>query len=452
MIESRKGIRIAINIDVLPGEAGGTAQSTQGLVNSLGQLDGPEQFVLCAQTPEQAEWIAKHRGPNQKIVVRSSRLVRSETVTFDGHAPKGARQRLKATLRPFVRRIRWMTGRLIPQHPTVPLSDGYFESLDCDVLHFPTQPFVLCAIPTIYNPHDLQHLHYPQFWPPEELLRRETVYRAACNISNTVVVGSEWIKQDVIRHYRVHPDKVQIIPWAPPTAHYPQIDQAQIDEAERRLALPATYAFYPAISWPHKNHLRLLEALAELRDQRGLVVSLVCTGAKFESHWPKVERRMKELRLESQVRFLGFISERDLRVTYRRAQFLIFPSLFEADSCPIHEAWSEGLPVASSNHTALPDQVGDAGLMFDAVDVSAIANAVQKMATDPNLRRDLVERGHRRVKDFDWTRTAKAYRAVYRRVAGLTLNEEDRWLLEWDWMREPNKSPKPNLDYRINEH
>ena len=194
------------------------------------------------------------------------------------------------------------------------------------------------------------------------------------------------------------------------------------------------------MTWPHKNHLRLLEALAELRDRRGLAVNLVCTGARFESHWRKVERRMKELRLESQVRFLGFLSERDLRVVYRRAQFLIFPSLFEADSCPIHEAWSEGTPVASSNHTALPDQIDDAGLLFDAADVSAIADAMQRMATEADLRRDLVELGYRRVKDFDWERTAKAYRAVYRRAARVALSEEDRWLLEWDWMKEPNKS------------
>ena len=129
-----------------------------------------------------------------------------------------------------------------------------------------------------------------------------------------------------------------------------QIDPAQIEEARQRLALPATYALYPAVTWPHKNHLRLLDALAELRDQRGLVVNLVCTGAKYESHWPKIEQRIKDLNLASQVRFLGFLSEADLRAVYRLAQFLVLPSLFEADSCPIHEAWSEGLPVASSNH------------------------------------------------------------------------------------------------------
>jgi glycosyltransferase involved in cell wall biosynthesis len=343
-------------------------------------------------------------------------------------------------LRPLVKQIRRVVSRLSMQYPTVSLSDGFYEGLGCDVLHFPTQPFILCALPTIYNPHDLQHLHYPQFWTAGELARRETVYRSACHYSNTVVVGSEWIKNDVVRQYGVHPDKVQIIPWAPPTAQYPEVDAKQLEEARGRLALPEVFAFYPAVTWPHKNHIRLFEALAELRDCRGLVVNLVCTGARYESHWPKVEASLKELRLEKQVTFLGFLSEADLRVVYRSAQFLMLPTLFEADSCPIHEAWSEGLPVASSSHTALPDQVGDAGLLFDAADVSAIADAIRRMATEPELRGDLVSRGHRRVKDFDWERTAKAYRAVYRRAAGMQLNEEDRWLLAWDWMKRPDEA------------
>jgi glycosyltransferase involved in cell wall biosynthesis len=346
-----------------------------------------------------------------------------------------------AALRPLVKGIRHVVGRLSPQHPTVELSDGFYEGLQCDVLHFPTQPFILCALPTIYNPHDLQHLHYPQFCTAEELARRETVYRAACQYSNTVVVGSEWIKRDVVRQYGVHPDKVQIIPWAPPTAQYQDIDGAYLEEAKRRLALPPQYAFYPAVTWPHKNHGRLLEALALLRDCRGVVVNLVCTGARFHSHWPKVEERLRTLNLQSQVRFLGFVPEADLRAIYQSAQFLVLPTLFEADSCPIHEAWAEGLPVASSSHTALPEQVGDAGLLFDAGDVSAIADAIHRMATDSELRGELVRRGHRRVRDFDWDRTARAYRAVYRRAAGVTLSREDRQLLAWDWMKKPGEPP-----------
>jgi glycosyltransferase involved in cell wall biosynthesis len=324
-----------------------------------------------------------------------------------------------------------------PQWPTILVSEGFYESLGCDVLHFPTQWFALAALPTVYNPHDLQHRHYPQFFSGSDLATRETFYRAGCELSQTVVVGSEWIKQDVVKQYRVHPDKVQVIPWAPPTQQYPYIDDEQVSEARSRLELPVNYALYPAVTWPHKNHLRLFDALAELRNNRGLRVNLVCTGARDENHWPHVERRLRELNLEAQVRFLGFLSESDLRAVYRSAAFLVLPTLFEADSCPIHEAWSEGLAVASSNHTALPDQVGDAGLLFDANNPSAIADAIQSLATDVNLRRELVERGYRRVRDFDWERTAKAYRAVYRRAARATLGDEDRWLLQWDWMRQP---------------
>ena len=440
MTEPSDKIRITIDINVMPGIAGGIAQSTQGLVSSLGQLDGPEQYVLTVRTPQQAEWIAKYRGPRQKIVKIPRKRLFDGTVNFNGNASL-----IKRLVGPAVKSVRNLVGRISPQPkwPAVTLSDGFYESTGCDVLHFPTQSFALCAVPTIYNPHDLQHLHYPQFFTPWELATRETIYRTACQFSNTVIVGSEWIKQDVVRQFGVGRDKVKVIPWAPPTKHYPQIGPARIEEARSRLKLPATYALYPAVTWSHKNHLRLLDALAKLRDHRGIAVNLVCTGAKYESHWPKIEQRVKDLSLASQVRFLGFLSEADLRVVYRLAQFLVLPTLFEADSCPIHEAWSEGLPVASSNHSALPDQIGDAGLLFDAKDVSAIADAILRMTTDADLRRALIERGYRRVKDFDWERTAKAYRAVYRRAAGVTLNEEDRWLLEWDWMREPNKPQKP---------
>src|SRR5262249_53921766 len=155
-----------------------------------------------------------------------------------------------------------------------------------------------------------------------------------------------------------------------------------------------------------KNHLRLLDALAELRNRYGLIVNLVCTGSRDETHWPEIEQRLSELNLAAQVRFLGFLSEVDLRAVYRLAEFLVLPSLFEADSCPIHEAWSEGLPVASSNLSGLPDQVGDAGLLFDATKVSDIVDALQKMALDSEYRAELVQRGYQRVRDFSWERTA----------------------------------------------
>jgi glycosyltransferase involved in cell wall biosynthesis len=102
--------------------------------------------------------------------------------------------------------------------------------------------------------------------------------------------------------------------------------------------------------------------MAYLRDCCGLTVSLVCTGSRYNSFWPQIERCIADLKLGAQVKFLGFVPDEHLRAIYRLSEFLIEPSLFEASSLPIFEAWSEGVPVACSNVSALPEQVLDAAL------------------------------------------------------------------------------------------
>ena len=134
---------------------------------------------------------------------------------------------------------------------------------------------------------------------------------------------------------------------------------------------------------------------------------------------------------------MGFVPEEDLRGLYRLARCLVLPTLFEANSLPIFEAWVDGTPVACSNVTALPEQVMDAGLVFDPFDPVAIADTIARLFTDDDLCEELRTKARRRLNNFDWVRTAKAYRAIYRRTAGQQLSEDDRVLLEWDWMRDP---------------
>jgi glycosyltransferase involved in cell wall biosynthesis len=321
----------------------------------------------------------------------------------------------------------------------VPISDGFLEGLHCDVLHIPTKHFVLCGIPTVYNPHDLQHLHYPQFFPPEELAFREVVYTTGVRCARLVVVGSQFVKDDVVRQYGASPAKVQVIPEGAPTEGSPEPTPELLELVRRTYRLETPFVLYPAVTWPHKNHLRLLEALAFLRQRQGLRIPLVCTGALWQGFWPTVERRVRELHLEDQVRFLGFVPEPHLRALYRLAQAMVQPSLFEASSLPIFEAWKESTPVACSDVTALPDQTRDAGFLFDPHCVDSIADALRQLTQDESLRAKLVARGHERLRDFSCERTARAYRAAYRRLAERPLSEEDRHLLGWDWMREPGR-------------
>lgn len=432
--------RIAINAQLLPGRgAGGVESLLIAVVSALGKLtDGDEEYVIIGPSQE-PEWLKPHLGPNQRIVAgpespKNAWHYRQEAEPY---------KNLLGPLRPAVRNL-WR--RLWPpmhQHrwPEVPVSDGFYESLGCDVIHFPFQQFVVCALPSIYQPADIQHVHYPQFFTPESLVWRETIYRAGCNLSHTIIVVSQWIKDDLMRHYGISPHKVQVISAGPPTGAYSELSPTKLEEVRATYHFPASFLFYPAMPWRHKNHVRLLQALAALRDRRGLKLNLVCTGHKDcdLSDWPRVEQAIKELRLEDQVQFVGLVPPEDLRAIYRLAQFIVIPTLFEAASGPLFEAWLEGTPAACSTVTSLPEQAGDAALLFDPMSVEAMADAISRMATDASLRDDLRRRGTLRLQDFDWERTAKAFRAVYRRCANVTLTEEDRWLLNWNWMREPKK-------------
>jgi len=321
----------------------------------------------------------------------------------------------------------------------LPLSDGFFESLGCEVIHFPHQQFTLCALPSIYTPHDLQHLHYPQFFTPSAIAQRETTYRGGCQLAQTVVVASQWIKDDIVRQYGLSPHKVQIIPWGAPTQAVRTPSPQHLEMVKTKYGLQEPFAIFPAVTWPHKNHLRLLEALAAVRSQQGNVVPLVCTGANYAPHWPRISECLETLNLREHVKFLGFVPDEDLRAIYQLSQFLVMPTLFESDSFPIYEAWMEGVPVVCSNVCSLPDQVQDAAVLFDPHDVQSMVAAIIQVSASPALRDTLRERGYRRLKDFDWECTARAYRAVFRRAANRQLGSDELRLLQWDWMREPHR-------------
>lgn len=425
-------IRIAINAQLVPGRGvGGVGTVLTGLIAALGRLmDGQDEFIIISPWDE-PDWPRPFMGPNQSIVLGPRLAV--EKRKLDSF------KRILGPLRPWARKTRRRlfpgTHAPAPSWPSLTLSDGFYESLGCDVVHFPWQHFVLCALPTIYNPHDLQHLHYPQFFTPNTIALRESQWPVACRLAHTVVVGSQWIKEDIVRQYHVHSTKLQVIPWAAPTQVYPEPTQDDLLAVRARYNLQRPFAYYPASTYHHKNHLRLLEAVALLRDKEQMIVNLVCTGIRDPGVWPAVEASLRRLQLEEQVHFLGVVPGPDLRAFYRLAQFVIFPTLFEGAGLPAFEALQEGTPLACSNVTSLPEEVGDAALLFDPMSVEAIAKVLQCLTLDEGLRSKLAQKGRQRRQIFNWELTARAYRAVYRKAGRVQLSEEDRWLLQWDWLR-----------------
>ena len=415
-------MQIIFDAQLVPGgHHGGIEQLVQGLVRALGRLDGDETYIVASHW-RNPDWLKPYIGSNQKIVTSLS------------YSQSGATRLLPQSISVPMRRL-WRKAREYVAiraggAPTVPASNGFYESLNANVLHFPFQGYVRSNLPCIYCPHDLQHLHFPQFFPSEQIAWRETIYRAGCAESQAITVGSQFAKDDIVKQYGIAPEKIYVTHWAPPTDVYSEVNEESLTHTRNKFNLPQIFAFYPAQTWRHKNHLRLLEALAILRDRDHITLNLVCAGTRSE-FWRVIEKHIREMRLEYQASFLGFVKPHELRTLYHLAQFVIHPSLFEGGGLPILEAFREGVPVACSNTTSLPEYAGDAALYFDPVSPESIANAAKRMATDEALRASLCARGAARVRTFTWERTAKMYRTLYRHVAGGVLSNEDHELLAY---------------------
>lgn len=405
------GLRIAIDAQLNPGLAGGTASFLIGLIQALARLEGSEHYVIVGPW-EDPDWLKPYTGPNQSIV----------------RGPRGeAMKRALAPVRPLInagRRVSsWLSGSDATWSRSARRS-GFYETLDCCVVHFPYQRFVASDIPTIFNPHDLQHVHYPQFFPEVDCKWREAIYGTACRMAHTVVVHSNFVKNDVVEHYNIASDKVQVILTPPPTQVFAAPTAERLDAVRGEYKIGGEFVLYPAMTWQHKNHLRLLEALALLRD-RGTKVDLICTGRQTE-FFPQIAKKVSALHLDAQVRFLGMVPAENLRALYRLAKFTILPTLFEGAGLPLVEAWAEGSPVTCSEVTSLGEIAADSALVFDPQSADSIANAIATMSSDSQLRESLATRGSERLKSFRWENAAKAYRAVYRRAAGHALTSEDK--------------------------
>jgi glycosyltransferase involved in cell wall biosynthesis len=418
-----KPLRVIVDAQLLPGGSG-VHQFVRSLIRSLGQLpQATEQYVIIGH-PVEPEWLRPCLGQCQEIV--------------SGPIPPHylmakAKHSLGKLRHPLGRAWRTARNSLATRKPTtltaVSESNGFYEALEGDLVHFPLQRFVRCRLPSVFNPHDLQHRHHPEFFAPGELAQRELIHQTASRSATAIVAESHWVKQDVVSQYGVDPQKVYVIQRGSPNEFAEPVTEIYCEAVRRKFGLPQPFALFPAQTWPHKNHLRLLEAARLLRYRDRLAINIICTGQKTD-HWTSIKRRLRKFDLSAQIRFLGYVKPEELRALYRLAQFLIFPSLFEGGGFPIVEAFSEGIPVACSNATSLPEYGGDAALYFDPTSIDSIADALRRMIVEPELRVELRAHGTIQAQHYRWDVTARTYRALYRRLGGQTLAADDQRLLE----------------------
>jgi glycosyltransferase involved in cell wall biosynthesis len=418
-MRSGGGLRVVLDARVWDGASGGVQQWVLGLAAAFSSLEPSDDEYIFLVDPGREEWLTPYVWGACRILTTAARHQRRSPLS-------SVRAQLAERL-PAIRRG-WRRLKAARDRPfALPISDGTVERLGADVIHFTFQEAFITAVPSIFQPWDLQHLHLPEFFTAKERARRELSYRAFCSQAATVVTATKWVKRDLIAQYGIVSERIAVVNVPPVTTAYPEPTAEMVASISRRLRVPDRFVFLPAQTWPHKNHARLFQALGRLRAD-GMRVPLVCSGQRNEYH-PAVLRAAREAEILDDVLFLGFVTPADVEALYRSARALVFPSLYEGWGMPIVEAFRAGLPVACSNTTSLPELVGDAAVVFDPYDDEAIAMAIRRLWTDDALAARLAELGRRRVEHFSWHRTALTLRAHYRNVAGRSMDEQDRQLI-----------------------
>ena len=407
-------LRVCVDARLEPGAAGGVVHAVLGLARGLSELEhGDEEYRFLVR-PGGGQWLEPFLGDRLGLLPAVRRPAQP--------ARRGGRALRAAT------RLRERISRdAAARAGAVPESKGAIEAAGVDVMHMTFQAGFRTRVPSLYQPWDLQHVHFPEFFTEEDRAARDAIYRELCARARTVVAATDWGARDLVEHLGVPPRKIAVVPLAaavdPP--HAP--DAAERARVERAYELPREFALYPAQTWPHKNHRRLIAALAELAGA-GTRIPLVCTGW-LNDHHATLENEVRRAGLGADVRFLGQLPVGDLEALYSLARVLAFPSLFEGWGFPVLEAFAAGLPVVCSDIGALRNQVGDAAVTFDPTRPEDIAGALQRVWTDEPLRRELVERGRAQLESYSWEQTARIFRAHYRRLGRRLPTDEDESLI-----------------------
>jgi alpha-1,3-rhamnosyl/mannosyltransferase len=271
--------------------------------------------------------------------------------------------------------------------------------------------------------HDLQYVFYPDYFARSKLAYLKMVMPRSAETARSIVTPSEFTRRTVIERLNIDPSIITVVPHG----ISPKEEAEPIADIRERYGLPERFFLYPAASYPHKNHLVLIEAFAMVRQQHP-DVGLVLTGAKGSMQWGTAKSMetplAEEIRardLKDSVRSLGYVPAADLEALYRAAVALTFPSRFEGFGAPVLEAMARRCPVIAADATALPEVVKDAGRLVSPDNPDHWCQVMCELLNDPAERLRLQDAGVERARVYTWERSADILEDAYRLVLGTTL-------------------------------
>ena len=284
------------------------------------------------------------------------------------------------------------------------------------ILHCPSQTApALASCPVVLTVHDLIPLRIGDGWSESEVSHFRKILARSVAKARRVITVSEFTKQDLLTEFKVPKEKIDVVWWGVENIESPSsgIESSKFLAEAYGIELPFFVAFGGEA--PRKNVSRILEAFSRFTNESTREAQLVLLGVSAlgkKNFSPIIEK----LGIAKKVILLGYLDDATVAEIMRRAEALVYTSLYEGFGLPILEAMIVGTPVITSNVTSLPEVAGDAALLVDPSDCGAIADGMRECFETDRVRTELKARGLRRVKDFAWEGVARQTLSVYEKA------------------------------------
>ncbi len=296
--------------------------------------------------------------------------------------------------------------RMMWRHSQVPKAELWTGPVD--VVHAPNFVAPPARAPVLVTVHDLTFVRYPELSTPDTLTFPRYIH-LAIDRGAVIHVVSDFVAAEVCEHFEVDPERVVRV-------YSGLVPSAGGDAARGHvLAGSGRYVITLGTVEPRKNLPNLVRAFDAVasRDPELVLVIAGPDGWGVE----EFDAAVSAARHGDRVRRLGYVDETDRRDLMAGATMLAYPSIYEGFGHPPLEAMQIGIPVVASNAGALPEVLGDAALLPDPTNVDAIAEALDTVLTDTEVRARLVASGRERVNRYTWDRAGAELSALYHKVA-----------------------------------
>lgn len=279
-----------------------------------------------------------------------------------------------------------------------------FKARGKNIVFSPTPSFpILCGKKNIVTIHDCAYKRFSEEAGFFARLYVKIMYFSAAKWAKKIFTVSNFSKQELMSLYNIKESKIIVLSEGIP--QMPVVEDDFINQTLVKFNINRPYFLYIGSWRPRKNIVKLIKAfqLFLIKNPNYLLV----LGGKKDTRFVILDEEIKKNNLEKNVILTDFISQEEKVALYKRAQAFLFPSLYEGFGLPVLEAQSLGVPLLTSNISSLPEVAGDGALFVDPYNIESIAEGMEKIAFDEQLRNDLIKKGRNNCKRFSWEKSAQ---------------------------------------------